>query len=317
MISYHEWLEAGHTRRDLRRALAEGSVRKLRRSVLTDLPPGASAEAEHLARVRATAPFLGGQTYFGRFSAAAIHGLPLMRHRLEEVTVVRTGGGHGSIATTIHARRTILDEADATFVDGLPVTGLARTVADLIRELPFEEAIILADAALRCGLGRGDLAARVSGGRGCRRAASVLAFADGAAESPGESLSRVRMWQAGIVMPTLQHVVRAHDGSFLGRTDFYWDHCDTVGEFDGAVKYDLLADGRSPAAVLMAEKRRESSIQEVVTEVVRWTWPDLWDGTMVNRLAAVVGLRDDRRPGLPIEGHPSRPRPLSGQGPST
>lgn len=317
VISYQEWLESGRTRRDLRQALADGSVRKLRRSVLTDLPPGSRVDAEHLARVRATAPFLGARTYFSRFSAAAVHGLPLLRRRLDDVTVVRTGGGHGSIAATIHARRASLDDADVAVVDGLPVTGLARTVADLIRELPFEEAVMVADAALHRGLARDDVAARIASGRGCRRAASVIGFADDGAESPGESLSRVRMWQAGIVMPTLQHVVCDHNGNFLGRSDFYWEHCDTAGEFDGAVKYDELAGGRTPAAVLMDEKRREARIRDVVRDVVRWTWPDLWDDTMVHRVAAIVGLRDDRRPAFPIDDHPSRRRPLPGQGPWT
>lgn len=302
VISYPDWLQSGHTRRDLRQALNSGSLRKVRRGVLTGLPASAGPRAQHLVRVRAASGALGSRTYFAGFSAAAIHGLPLLNRRYAEVTVVRTGGGHGSVAPTIHARRATLAADDVTEVDGLPVTSLARTVADLIRVLPFAEAVMLADAALARDVERADVRDLISGGRGCRLAAAALAFADGDAESPGESLSRVGMWQAGIVMPTLQHVVLDVDGTFLGRTDFYWEHCDTVGEFDGEVKYGEAADSRSPTAVLMDEKRREGRISDVVEHVARWTWPDIGNGTMVRRLAARVGYAPGRRPVLPVEG---------------
>lgn len=299
VISYQDWLAAGHTRQELRQALADGGMRKLRRSVLTDVPATASPRVRHLARVRAATVGLGPKTFFSRYSAAAIHGLPLMNPRYDEVTVVRTGGGHGSIAATLHARRAWLDPDDVTDVDGLPVTSLARTVADLIRELPFAEAVMLADAALGRGLERPEVRDRIREGRGRRLAATALTFADGDAESPGESLSRVRMWQAGLVMPTLQHIVLDIDGTFLARTDFYWEHCDTVGEFDGEVKYGELAAGRSPTAVLMEEKRREARVGDVVEHVARWTWPDIGNGTMVRRLADRVGYASGRRPALP------------------
>lgn len=305
-MSYQEWFQSGHTRQELRTALAGGSVRKVRRSMLTNVPASARPRDQHLARVRAAARVLGSRTYFARFSAAAIHGLPLLNRRYEEVTVVRTGGGHGSVAPTIHARQAVLSPDDVTEVDGLPVTSLVRTVADLIRELPFAEAVMLADAALGRSVERPEIGDLIAGGRGCRLAATALAFADGDAESPGESLSRVRMWQAGLVMPTLQHVVLDADGTFLGRTDFYWEHCDTVGEFDGETKYGELAGERSPTAVLMEEKRREGFIGDVVKHVARWTWPDIDNGTMVRRLAGRVGFRPGRRLVLPVEGLRSR-----------
>ncbi|MGC3995701.1 MAG: hypothetical protein QM779_16550 [Propionicimonas sp.] len=303
VISYHEWFESGRTRQDLRNELASGSVRKVRRSMLTDVPASAGPREQHLARVRAAARFLGPRTYFSRFSAAAIHGLPLMNRRYEEVTVYRAGGGHGSVAPTIHARRAALSPDDVTELDGLPVTSLARTVADLIRELPFAEAVMVADAALGRKVPRLEIGELISDGRGCRLAATALAFADGDAESPGESLSRVRMWEGGLVMPVLQHVVVDHDGTFLGRTDFYWEHCDTAGEFDGEAKYGELAGGRSPTEVIMEEKRRQGRIGDVVNHLTRWTWPEIDNGVMVRRLAGRVGFRQGRRIVLPGEGH--------------
>ena len=160
-----------------------------------------------------------------------------------------------------------------------------------MRQLPFDEGVILADAALAAGADRGQLLAATAAGRGCRRAEQVLLFADGRSESPGESLSRVRMHQADIVAPVLQHPIRDAGGVLLGRSDFYWDHVRTIGEFDGALKYGELAPTEADLArVVLSEKRREQRIRDAGYNVVRWTWAELWDAGMVRRLTRVVGL---------------------------
>jgi hypothetical protein len=42
-----------------------------------------------------------------------------------------------------------LDPQEIALVDGLPVTSLARTMVDIARTVPFEQSIVVADAALR------------------------------------------------------------------------------------------------------------------------------------------------------------------------
>ena len=81
--------------------------------------------------------YLGPRTFFSHFSAAVLHGLPLLPSRLNELTVIRTGGGHGSVHPTLHARDTVLTVAETTQIDGLPVTSLVRTVSDLARCLLY------------------------------------------------------------------------------------------------------------------------------------------------------------------------------------
>ena len=57
-------------------------------------------------------------------------------------------------------------------------------------------------------------------------------------------------------------------------------------------KYDeLVASDVDVADVVMDEKQREQSIQDEVRRVVRWTWADLWDGTMLKRLTPLIGTR--------------------------
>lgn len=290
LISYSDWYATGRSRRELERALSTGAVRRLRRGIVTDADADREPTDEHVLRVRAAATYLGPGTAFSHYSAAVLHGLPLLSPRLREVTVVRTLGGHGGIHPTIHARAARLGPDDTTEIDGLPVTSLARTVSDLIRLLPFQESVMLLDRALALGVDQAELTERTRGGRGCRMAARAIGFSDGSAESPGESLSRVRMLEAGLVMPVLQYTIRDAAGRFLGRGDFYWDHVRTLGEFDGRVKYNELAPTAAELSqVVLAEKRREQQILDTGIRVVRWTWQDLWDGTMVSRVRRVVG----------------------------
>lgn len=165
-------------------------------------------------------------------------------------------------------------------MNGFAVTSVARTLVDLARSVPFEEAVVLADGALFARLvGPAELAAaqeRASRWRGGPAALRAVSFADGRAESPGESRSRVAIWRAGLPPPVLQLEVRSASGRFLGRADFGWPKLATVGEFDGLVKYGrLLRPGQSAADVVVAEKLREDDLRGERLGVVRWIWDDL------------------------------------------
>lgn len=56
--------------------------------------------------------------------------------------------GSLSASVTSHVYRATLDDVDRWTVDPLSVTSPARTVVDLARHLPFEEAVVIADCAL-------------------------------------------------------------------------------------------------------------------------------------------------------------------------
>ncbi|HEY3407253.1 MAG TPA: hypothetical protein VGK53_03680 [Propionicimonas sp.] len=283
LMTLEEWRDQGRTRTQLEAALRDGSLVRLRRGVVAELDE-ATRTAVHRMKIEAAAPFLGPDTYFAHESAAVLHGLPLLARRLDEVVAVRTGGGHGTITRTLHARRAQVSSGDATQVDGLPVTSLFRTTCDLTRRLPFPEAVMVADAALRSGLDRGELLRRVVGGRGCRMAAAALEFADARSESPGESLSRVRIHRAGLPAPIPQTELFDDFGNLVARVDFWWEG-GVVGEFDGMVKYGaLLRPGQTLEDVIDAEKFREQALVAAGCRVIRWTWRDLWNGQLEHRL---------------------------------
>jgi len=308
MMSTHQWIEDGGSRRTLRASLARRELVRLKKGFfMTDLD--ASAPILHRRRVEAAAESIGPNTLFSHSSAGVIHGLPLLSGRLGAVEVIRMTG-HGEVTETLHAYAADVDPADRGEIDGLPVTSLGRTVADLIRRLPFAEAVMVADAALARQVSREELRSRTATGRGCRLAARVLDFADERAESPGESLSRVRMKQDGLPRPDLQVDMQDASGRFLGRVDFLWRAYRLVGEFDGAVKYgELVPVGQTPATVIVAEKRRELALRNMGYQVVRWTWGDLWQPEFTQVLRRAMRAADTGATDVPRQ--ENRPTPAN------
>jgi hypothetical protein len=109
--------------------------------------------------------------------------------------------------------------------------------------------------------------------RGNTAALRAVEFADGRAESPDESRSRVAIARCGLPVPILQHRFEIAGGA---RVDFWWPEHGTVGEFDGRVKYGrLLRPGQDPAEVLWEEKRREDALRDTGASVVRWVWDEI------------------------------------------
>lgn len=164
----------------------------------------------------------------------------------------------------------------------------------MIGRLPLLTAVALADAALRSQAQPGfpavydpvaaarftaevqECPALQPGSAHGVQARWVLAFADGRAQLPGESLSRLFLHQLGFAPPRLQVRV-PHDTGFYD-IDFGMDDVDAWGEFDGNGKYTdarMLA-GRTTADVLLAEKAREDDIRgRTGRRLVRWGWPHL------------------------------------------
>jgi hypothetical protein len=99
---------------------------------------------------------------------------------------------------------------------------------------------------------------------GTRQARRAIALLDPRSESPGESVSRVRLHQEGLPAPELQQDRYDEDGRIVARVDFYWEKQRTIGEFDGKIKYGrLLKRGQSIEDVVFAEKVREDALRDL------------------------------------------------------
>jgi hypothetical protein len=120
-----------------------------------------------------------------------------------------------------HAAR--LPEEDVCLIGDIPVTGPARTAVDIARMVQFEQAVVTADSALARMDNDHDrllqTLERMRTWRGARGAGRVVAFADGAAESVGESRARVQFERIGLPRPRLQVEILGSDGEVY-RPDF-------------------------------------------------------------------------------------------------
>ncbi|MFF1528123.1 type IV toxin-antitoxin system AbiEi family antitoxin domain-containing protein [Cellulomonas sp. NPDC058312] len=293
-------LARGATSDQLRAAVRAGAVQRVRRGVYGPGARGASgrgraeADAEvHRVRVAAAALALRDPVFSHR-SAAAVWGLPLLGPWPTHVEVTSRTAGGGRSRTGVR-RHACADPVPRVEVEGVLVTDLARTVVDLARSEGLASALVAADHAVReHPVGRAELERELrsaGSGRGVRSARLVVALTDGRSESPGESLSRARMYQLGIQPPELQHRLADSRGP-IGRVDFWWPAAGVVGEFDGRTKYraGAVGDPLPPEERVWREKRREDRIRALGLRVARWTWADAWAGAPLRTTLCAAGV---------------------------
>ena len=215
-------------------------------------------------------------------SAATLHGLALPRGLLGTVNLVRPLGQDGRalsrrISATEHVppalvRTQHLTAADVTEIGGVPVvvTALAAVSAAVATSPDWMVAIM--DSAAWGDPDQIQRMARHASGlqhlAGIGEVRSVLPLVRSGAQTPLESLSRVRLMRCGLPEPRLQ--VPFHDDEgLIGIVDMYWDELGVIGEADGLLKYRTGAD-------LIAEKHREDRLRRV-KPVVRWDWAQMWN----------------------------------------
>ncbi|WP_440713267.1 hypothetical protein [Gordonia sp. FQ] len=293
-------LSLGFTDNFLAAEVKAGRLVRLIRGVFT-LPRPAGEKAwlseETLFRLRSTAAVVGsrhsGATILSHESAASVHRLGLLKPRHDHVHLTGTAGAGGQIRGPRHVYPGPVAEADIAVVDGLRITGLAKTAADIARASTFAQALTVFDSALRRGAAKKEIAEHLKGRRpGGPAARAALRFADKDSESVGESWSRAQMIAALLPGARLQREYRVSGKTY--RVDFDWAGR-LIGECDGMVKYDeLLRPGESAETTMAAEKRRELALRRLGLAVVRWNWGMLERGEVVPLLIGwldALGLR--------------------------
>ncbi|MCW4355841.1 hypothetical protein ONR57_21280 [Hoyosella sp. YIM 151337] len=235
-------------------------------------------------------------------SAAVVHGLPVWNLPLRQVHLTQPSRTGGRILSHQVLHSAPLEAADTSEANGALITSPARTVVDVARTAPFEQAVVIGDAALNRGLvTRSELDAALAHARNWKGIASArraVAFMDNRSESPGESRSRVLFHNHGLAAPHLQASVFDEAHALVGRADFLYDD-GLIGEFDGKVKYGaLLNPGETAADAVIREKRREDAFRELGWLIIRWMWDDLNRPLILVRrvLQALSRARAQRRP---------------------
>lgn len=245
------------------------------RELLAPLRPSAAASHD-------TAGELNGQWVPRRRDElihAAVPGAPDRRHGLLRI--------HGSR----------ISEQFIAVVDGVRVTGPARTAMDLGRGRSLPDALVAMDGAARCLLASRlanseralrlgtapesalaevhtelrDAYAEVWSWPGTRVLRHALDLLDPRSESPFESWSRGYLLQSGLPAFEVNAPLRGASGR-LYYGDFVWRRARVVGEADGMAKYGLTALDQRRA--LQRQRAREDDLAADGWRTVRWATGD-------------------------------------------
>jgi hypothetical protein len=268
----------GFNERDLGRMRRRGSLIPVRRGAyVRERRADRTFADQHRELIFATAPQLRDGAVISHGSAAVLHKLPTWENAIDRVHVTRNRTSGGNRRSVVQVHTAPLPDDHITTIDGILFTSLARTVLDLCRTAPIEQAVAAGDRALAYGLVRAvldDCLAQMTRWPGTRQSRRAVALFDPRSDSPGESVS---LHQDGLPARELQQEIYDGDGRFVARVDFCWEEQRTIGEFDGMVKYGrLLKPGQSLEDVIFAEKVREDALRDLGWQIVRWLYADLY-----------------------------------------
>lgn len=306
-----ELRRSGCSERDIERLVATGALRRVRndRYVTAEHWNNLWNEGRHLVEVVSThLNSVAPDPVFWGPSAAVLHGLPLYRLAPRTVHAVILGSRHGRTVAGVAWHSIPVEPEDIVEVDGIRCTSLDRTVLDLACTTAATVSLSAADAVLRRAAVSGQVqnadAAEEWKARmqerathlrrpGIVRARQILDFADGRAQLPGESVSRLHLRNLGFAAQELQvHVVGSEGNDYW--LDFGFRRSRCFGEFDGQGKYldESMRKGLSAEEVVLAEKRREDDIRGVTSwRTTRWGSPDIRTAALLGAKLAAFGIR--------------------------
>lgn len=295
---------AGEDPRSLRDAARRGELVRVRRGsyCLHERWERLDGRGRHLLHVRAVLADHRGTGIVAGRSAGAVWELPIGAVWPDAVRMLvpRRGGG----SSDADVRRSFVGAGRATpaHVDGIRVTVLARTAADIARTSAFVDAVVVLDAAR--SLRRMTSAAFVElqreaaesrAERGWRMLDRAVAFSTDLSESPGETRTRVVIHRLGFAPPELQVRFVDEDGEMY--PDFFWREAGVALEFDGKVKYTRgRLTGGDPSEVVWREKRREDRLRRQVRRVERATFADIARPDRLERILLAAGVPRIRAP---------------------
>lgn len=251
---------------DILIALRSCRIRRIQRGVYAPR----SVELRPLAYARAAIISSGEpDAVASHLTAARVHGLarPSGTHP-EYVTVGRRHRRRERRDLHFHGRPLALREVRV--LDDVPVTSVARTLADLAGSLDRLFAVWIIDDAIRrdlCEPAEVQAAADRWSGGGAGRARQRVAEADGMSESVLETAGRLALLDAGLPPTRAQYVLRDRSGAMVARLDGAYEE-ERIG-----IEYDGKGPHSAPSAVFH-DRHRQNAVSALGWTVLRYTW---WD----------------------------------------
>lgn len=262
-------LVAGHLVKVRKGVYAAGPLPALPRFVVTEQ----GVAPVYVLAVRATLLSLRGTATARGRTAAALRGWGLLVEpsRTIEVAVPHGRSRAAAKGVRVQQRRRLTRERVHVLADTDPLwlTDPVQTVLDCCRDLPFVEAVVICDSALRSGDVTIEALVRAvrrqCGVLHAARARRVIAAADPACGSVLESVLRCRLLLAGICGFTTQVVLGAANGGDAMRVDFCFEAVRLVVEVDGQKWHQDVA----------RDRRRDNTLARRGYRVLRYTWAEV------------------------------------------
>jgi hypothetical protein len=272
VVTAGQALRLGFTRDQIRHLARSGRWTRVARGCFVPVPEPQVA-APRRARIRAAVTSLGPGAVAVLDTAAELHRISGLR--ATAAIHVSVPAGRPTVQRradpNLVVHQLTLGPTDVCAIGGVPATTVVRTVADVILRAARYPSVCVIDSALnRQLLTERDLSlvlALIAGRRGAVAARSHLAEADGRAQSPLETRTRLRCVDGGVAPDVLQLEVRDDDGYLLGIGDLGWRGAKVIAEADGRGVH------RTPEAVY-EDRLRQNRLVNAGWKILRFTWSD-------------------------------------------
>jgi predicted transcriptional regulator of viral defense system len=277
-MTAERWRTHGVSKQLIRSLARSGDLVRVRRGVYATASAvkwaGADTARLHVIRVLAVRATVGRHAIATYHSAAILHHLTLLKSPPRDTVTVtlppeKPWNRARPADVVFHCAELPAEHLAKLY--SLPLTTVARTVADLARTLPFTDAVVVADSALQQDKATKAELSEILGAcarwPGVRQARRVVEFADERAESPLESAARVVFAQHGLDPPELQAAIFTGNAAF--RVDFLWPGQRVIVEADGLMKYNDRKD-------YIKQLERDRLLQDAGYKVVHFTWEELF-----------------------------------------
>lgn len=276
--------DSGLSRHQVQQSLSSGQLLAVRRGVYVERSSYDAMSAIEQAGARAVAACLvWSGSVISHHSAVILHDLPMLEACpwRPALTVPRTAVQHGHRNRTVEIRTATLPAEHVERRGAWSITTVARTICDVAVDGTEEAAIVRLDAGLARRLVTIDqLGATIesfAGRAGHQRLRDAARRADAGAESPPETVARLRLTTLGL-RPRTQ--IWAHDhGGPIGAGDLWIQDLWSYLEVDGDVKY-LRPQTATP---LVDEKLRQERLEEAGFGVARIRARDAGDVRVISR----------------------------------
>jgi hypothetical protein len=201
-----------------------------------DIYADSRLERDHRLECEATGLWLPRGAVIAGPSAAYLYGVEHAARFGDEVHVIAPPEQPSMGQRGIRVHHTQLAPGEIRATGGVRRTTPLRTAWDLTAWLGVVPAVSIIDGLLAAELVHPsallELTRSRAGQRGCRQAARAFDLADGRAQSPPESVLRVRLVLSGLPRPVPQHPVVLPDGSVY-HPDLSWPDYRVAVEYDG------------------------------------------------------------------------------------